>query len=328
MSNQSPDPVHRQTFTYLRALFGKHGISPNRRFGQNFLIDLNIHELIERTAELTSDDVVLEVGPGAGALTTLMAQQASAVVAVEVDAAMALLTQQAVEGRPNVRVLNMDALAGKHRINEYVRDNLKAGLAVGSNKRLKLVANLPYNIATPIILNLLVDDELSPSLIVVTIQKELADRMMAKPQSSSYGALSVLVQMLGDVELVRVLGPKVFWPRPKVDSAIIKIIPSKEKRSEIPDLKWFQYVVRDLFTLRRKNLRGVLYSRWRKHWTGKPDVDAFLEELGLVGEVRAEAMNGPELLALAEALKTRLGVSKIDEAEEEVENDDAEVSRN
>jgi 16S rRNA (adenine1518-N6/adenine1519-N6)-dimethyltransferase len=219
-------------------------------------------------------------------------------------------------------------LAGKHRINEYVRDNLKAGLAVGSNKRLKLVANLPYNIATPIILNLLVDDELSPSLIVVTIQKELADRMMAKPQSSSYGALSVLVQMLGDVELVRVLGPKVFWPRPKVDSAIIKIIPSKEKRSEIPDLKWFQYVVRDLFTLRRKNLRGVLYSRWRKHWTGKPDVDAFLEELGLVGEVRAEAMNGPELLALAEALKTRLGVSKIDEAEEEVENDDAEVSRN
>ncbi len=312
----------RQTFTYLRNLFGKRGISPNRPFGQNFLIDLNIHELIVKTAELTPDDVVLEVGPGAGALTTLMAEQASAVVSVEIDAAMSMLTQQAVEGRANVRVINMDALASKHRLNEYVLDNLKAGLAMGPEKRLKLVANLPYNVATPIITNLLVHDELRPVLVVVTIQKELADRMVAQPLSPHYGALSVLIQMLGEIEIVRVLNPKVFWPRPKVDSAIIKITPSAEKRAAIPDLKWFQRVVREIFTLRRKNLRGVLWARWRKGWNGKADVDAFLEELGLVGEVRAEAMDGMELLALAEALRARFGAEDGDEELEDAEEDE------
>src|SRR3954470_4884032 len=114
----------RQTQAYLRNLFDRHGITPQHRYGQNFLIDLNLHELIAGAAEVGPDDVILEVGPGAGALTALMAERGAAVVAVEIDPAMARLTSEAVEGRWNVRVLNVDALAGKHAINPEVLDNL------------------------------------------------------------------------------------------------------------------------------------------------------------------------------------------------------------
>ncbi|QDV38854.1 16S rRNA (adenine(1518)-N(6)/adenine(1519)-N(6))-dimethyltransferase RsmA [Tautonia plasticadhaerens] len=302
----------RQTLTYLRHLFDHRGIRPNRRYGQNFLIDLNTHDLIARSAEIGPEDVILEVGPGAGALTTLMAEKASAVVTVEIDPAMARLTREATSGLPNVRVLQMDALARKHEINPEVLDNLRAGLAVAPDRRLKLVANLPYNVATPIIGNLLVHPELCPGLIVVTIQRELADRMLAEPHSEAYGALSVTVQALADAELVRILSPKVFWPRPKVESAIIKITPNAGKRAAIPDLPWFHDVVRRVFTLRRKNLRVVLYSLWRHHWSGKPQVDALLESIDLTGDVRAEALNVQEFIDLAEALRTRLGPSALE----------------
>jgi 16S rRNA (adenine1518-N6/adenine1519-N6)-dimethyltransferase len=154
-----------------------------------------------------------------------------------------------------------------------VLDNVRAGLAVAPDRRLKLVANLPYNIATPLVSNLLVHAELCPALLVVTIQLELAERMRAEPHTEAYGALSVLVQALADVEVVRTLPPKVFWPRPKVASAIVKIAPRPEKRAAIGDLAWFHAIVRRVFLHRRKNLRRVLYSMWRDRWT-KPEVDA------------------------------------------------------
>jgi 16S rRNA (adenine1518-N6/adenine1519-N6)-dimethyltransferase len=326
-------PASRQTLSYLRNLFARRGIVPRHRFGQNFLIDLNIHELIARTAELEPIDVVLEVGPGAGALTALLAETASAVVAVEIDAAMAQLTREATSGRPNVRVLNVDALAGKHAIHPEVLDNVRAGLAVAPDRRLKLVANLPYNVATPIVSNLLVDPDLRPALLVVTIQLELAERMRAAPHTEAYGALSVLVQALADVEVVRTLPPKVFWPRPKVDSAIVKITPRPEKRAAIGDFGWFLTVLRRVFLHRRKNLRRVLYGLWRDRWT-KPEVDALLEGLGLTGQIRAEAMNVEEFIGLAQALKQRLGATAavepagpeagaIDEAEDQDQTSDA-----
>ena len=170
----------RQTQSYLRNLFAKHGISPQRRLGQNFLIDLNIHDLIVDAAEVGSNDVILEVGSGTGALTSLMAARGAAVVAVDVDPAMAKLTAEAVAGLPNVRVLHRDALANKNRLDPEVLDNVRAALAAGSGKQLKLVANLPYHVATPLIVNLLVHPELCPALMVVTIQKELAERICAR----------------------------------------------------------------------------------------------------------------------------------------------------
>ena len=297
----------RQTLTYLRHLFEHRGIAPNRRYGQNFLIDLNTHDLIARSAELASQDVILEVGPGAGALTTLMAPQVSAVVSVEIDPALAQLTREAVSGLPNVRVLNMDALSRKSEINPEVLDNVRAGLAVAPDRRFKLVANLPYNVATPIISNLLVHPDLCPSLMVVTIQRELAERMLAEPHTEMYGSLSVMVQALADAEMIRILSPKVFWPRPKVESAIVKIVPSAEKRAAIPDLPWFHEVVRRIFTLRRKNLRVVLFSLWRDQWTSKAEVDALIESIDLTGDVRAESMNVTEFIDLSEALRSRFG---------------------
>ena len=297
-------PASRQTMSYLRNLFARRGIAPQHRYGQNFLIDLNIHELIARAAQVEPVDVVLEVGPGAGALTALLAERASAVVAVEIDPALARLTAEAVSGRLNVRVLNKDALAGKHELDPEVVDNLKAGLAVAPDRRLKLVANLPYNVATPLITNLLVHPELHPALMVVTIQLELAERLRAAPATAAYGGLSILVQALADVEVVRTLPPKVFWPRPAVDSAVVAIRPDPARRAAIADLPWFHRVVREVFLHRRKNLRGVLHGAWKDRWT-KAEVDALLADLGLDGQLRAEALDVAEFRALADALRAR-----------------------
>lgn len=318
----------RQTFTYLRNLFARRGLAPRHRYGQNFLIDLNIHELIARTAQIGPSDVILEVGPGAGALTSLMAPDAGAVVAVEIDPALAALTREAVGDRPNVRVLNVDALARKHVLNPEVLDTLRSGLAAAPGRRLKLVANLPFNIATPLISNLLVHPELHPHAFVVTIQRELADRMLASPNTEPYGAISVLVQSLGDIELVRVLTPKVFWPRPKVESAIIAFTARPDKRQAIPDLPWFHTLIRRVFIHRRKNLRRVLHSAWRDYWS-KADVDAMLEGLDLTGQVRAESMNVSEWIALAEAMRERLGPevarSDVKTGTDEAEDDTAHL---
>jgi len=310
----------RQTQSYLRNLFARRGIAPQHRFGQNFLIDLNLHEVIANAADVQPADVVLEVGPGAGALTSLLAERASAVIAVDLDPGMVGLTKEATSGRLNVRVLHADALANKNTLNPEVLDNVRAGLAVAPDRRFKLVANLPYNVATPIISNLLVHPELRPVLIVATIQLELAERMRAAPQSPDYGALSVLVQALGEVEILRTLSPKVFWPRPKVESAIIRIRPDPARIAAVGDLPWFHAVVRRLFLHRRKVLRRVVYSLWRDRLS-KEEVDALLEGLGLTGQVRAEAMDVDELIALAGALKARLG--EVSPAPPEDDPDDA-----
>ena len=311
-------PPKRQTQSYLRELFTRHGVAPLHRYGQNFLIDLNIHELIVDAAEVGPGDVVLEVGPGAGALTSLMASRGAAVVAVEIDPGMARLTTEATAGMPNVRVLHADALARKNEFNPELIDSLKSGMAAAPGRTFKLVANLPYNIATPIVSNLLVHPELRPERLVVTIQKELADRMLAAPNTETYGALSVLCQALADVSLVRVLPPSVFWPRPKVESAVILLVPDPAKRALIGDLPWFHSVVRRVFLHRRKVLRTVLGSLFRDRFT-KAEIDGLLGSLGIDGGVRAEAMNVEEFIALAGALKDPAGErSPVDDGDEEI----------
>ncbi len=297
-------PPIRQTQSYLRSLFARRGIVPRRRLGQNFLVDLNLHEVIVKAAEVGPGDVILEVGPGTGALTSLMAARGASVVAVDVDPAMAELTSEAVAGRPDVRVLQRDALAGKHVLDPEVLGAVRSGLSAGPDRRLKLVANLPYNIATPLITNLLVHPEVCPALMVVTIQRELADRLVARPASAAYGAVSVLIQALAEVSIVRVLPPSVFWPRPKVDSAIVAIRPDAARRARVGDIAWFHRVVRQAFLHRRKFLRHVLAGLWRDEWT-KAEVDAWLESQGLSGRLRAEALDVEEFIALAQALRQR-----------------------
>ncbi len=315
----SNKPPPRQTQSYLRNLFAKKGIEPRHRFGQNFLIDLNIHDLILKAGEVGPGDVVLEVGPGAGALTTLMAVTGATVIAVDIDPAMAGLTSEATAGMPNVRVLRADALAGKNKLNAEMLDNVRSGLAGGPDRRFKLVANLPYNAATPIISNLLVHPELCPSRIVATIQLELAERMLARADTDAYSALSVLVQGLTEAQIVRTLSPGVFWPRPKVDSAVVCLVPSAARKAEVGDLPWFHSVIRQIFLHRRKNLRRVIYSMWRPRWDDKAEVDALLDRLGLTGQVRAEAMSVAQHITLAAALRDRLGPDAATEGEADPE---------
>ena len=302
-------PSARQTISYLRKRMHEVGIQPDRRHGQNFLIDLNLIELIASSAHLNKSDVVLEVGTGMGSLTGLMAPYAGHVVTVEIDADLAQLAQAELADYSNITFLQQDVLRNKNNIHEIVRDTVHAKVhevsaqAVDGGK-LKLVANLPYNIATPLISNLL-HWETMPHMMVVTIQKELADRIMAQPSTKDYSSLSIWVQSLAEVEMVRELPPTVFWPQPKVDSAIIRISPQQEKRSQIPDLGFYHRFVRALFFHRRKFLRSVLNSAFKTELE-KSDVDAVLDCSEFTADMRAEQLPVEQIQRLSELLRQKV----------------------
>ena len=245
-------------------------------------------------ARVQPGDRVLEIGPGLGPLTEGLIQSAGEVFAIEKDQRLSEFAAKRFAAMPNFRVLHDDALRYLQR---EPRD--WAGW--------KLVANLPYSIATPLVSNLLLDDELRPALMVIMIQWEMAERLIAEPTGSAYGSISVLVNALADVEILRRIPPTVFWPRPKVDSAIVRIMPSVEKRRKIDDLPWFAHVVRQVFLHRRKNLRVVLHAMYHhaEVWT-KPVVDEILEQLDLPFDIRAEALNVEELDELSKALRVKL----------------------
>ena len=302
-TNQSEYAI-RQTASHLMNRFKKAGIRPDPRRGQNFLIDLNLVELLARSAEITKEDVVLEVGTGTGSLTAMLADQAAHVITVEVDTRMFDLAQESLMDYTNVTFLRLDALKNKNRLNPQLCDSITQRLALNPNASFKLVANLPYNIATPILSNLLVSPP-TPDLMVATIQKELADRMTANPSTKSYNALSIWMQVQCDVQVVRVMPPTVFWPQPKVQSAIVKIQPIPAQRARIPDLGFFHRTVRALFFHRRKYLRSVLLSAFKEQFD-KPQVDAILAEAGLKGDERAEQLSVEKILELCEIARSQL----------------------
>lgn len=288
----------RQTLSYLRGLFERHGIHPKAKLGQSFLIDMNLLDLIVRTAELTADDLALEVGSGTGSLTAMLADRAGAVVSVEVDPAYFSLATEAVADRHNVRLLNADVLRNKNALNPEVLAAVGDGLRSSPCMRVKLVANLPYVVAIPVISNLLLTD-LPVERMVVTVQWEIAERLAARPGTKDYGALSVLVQSLADVAIVRRLAPSVFWPRPKVDSAIVLVRLDADKRARVGDAVRFRHFLRDLYTHRRKNLRGALSSGPGAR-RDKAEVDRKLTDLGLDRAARAEDLDLAQHLRLCE----------------------------
>ncbi len=288
----------RQTLSYLRNLFAERGIKPKNKLGQNFLIDLNLLDLLLRSAELTREDLALEVGSGTGSLTVRLVEQAGAVVSVEVDPAFSALTEEAVAQRERIAFLHNDILKNKNELNpEVLRTLVDLGQRCGT-QRIKLVSNLPYAVAVPVVSNLLLCD-LALERMVVTVQWEIAERLLAAPATKDYGALAVLVQSLADVELIRRLSPKVFWPRPLVDSAIVCIRPNGGKRRHVGDPLRFRAFLRDLYVHRRKNLRGALASLPNRDLS-KGEVDACLAELGLDGSLRAEVLDVEQHLRLYE----------------------------
>lgn len=292
--------TERQTRSYLMDLFKRHGFNPRNEFGQNFLIDGNLVEYIASQGRLTKKDVVLEIGTGTGGLTGFLADKAGHVVSVEIDRNMYGLASSVLQDRDNVTLLNMDALRNKNNFDEKVLETIQTLLDEEPERRLKLVANLPYNVATPIVSNLVATD-LPWSSIVVTIQLELGQRMAAKPGQSTYGALSVWLQSQARVRILKRVQPTVFWPRPKVVSAIVQLSPAPEWRKRIDNREFFHDFLRRLFQQRRKLLRGVVASMYRKQ-LGKPEIDAMLAELKIPEQERAERLKVPQLVKLANLL--------------------------
>jgi 16S rRNA (adenine1518-N6/adenine1519-N6)-dimethyltransferase len=284
--------------------FREAGIRPHTKFGQNFLIDLNLLDMLVDAAELTADDVVLEVGTGTGSLTALMAPRVAAVVTVEIDPVMYQLAGEELHALTNVSMLHLDVLRNKNAFNPEVLDAVARELSESPRRRFKLVANLPFNVATPIIGNLLHEDR-PPELIAVTIQKELADRLIAMPGTKDYSALSIWVQSQCQAEILRVLPPSVFWPRPKVHSAFVRIRPIPERRKKIPDRVYFHRFLRLLFQHRRKFLRAQLLNAVAGE-IDKAGVDDILETLQISPSLRAETLPPETVLTLAEAVRGKI----------------------
>lgn len=294
-----PTAAERQTLTYLRRLFDAFGLEAKSKLGQNFLIDLNLLDLIVRTAELDAGDAVLEVGTGTGSLTARLADHAGVVTTVEIDKSLQPVAKQIVGDRANVRHVFGDCLAKKNELNPDMLAAWDRAAADFKCPRRKLVANLPYVIATPLVSNLLIAG-VPVERMVVMVQWEIAERLRAEVGTKDYNALSVLVQSVADVEVVRKVLPTNFYPRPKVDSAIVKIVPSAEKRAKVGDVGRFRAFLRDLYVHRRKNLRQAL-TGWPQGRKDKDEVDAKLKELGIDGTLRSEALDVEQHLRLCAA---------------------------
>ncbi len=289
----------RQTLSYLRNLLESRGIEPKTKLGQCFLIDLNLLDILVQTAELTPKDLVLEVGSGTGSLTNRLAEHAGGVLAVEIDRHLIDLLRETLVGRENVRIVHADALKTKNVINPEMLAALENLRLLTAAESLKLVANLPFAVAVPLIGNLLTS-ELSFERMVVTVQWEIAERLLAVPGSKAYGAVAVLVQSLAEVSLIRRLPSSVFWPRPKVDSAIMLIRPDAGKRAKAGDVMHFRRFLRDLYVHRRKNLRGALAALPSRPYE-KTEVDRKLAQLGIEGTLRAEMLNIDQHLELCKS---------------------------
>ena len=245
-----------QTKRQIRELLASAGVTPNRRFGQHFLVDLNLLRLLVDSAEIGAEDVVLEVGCGTGSITQALAERARRVVAVEVDKTLAAIAESQLTGTDNVELVRADVLSSKGTLNPQVVAALSRARASGDG-RLLLVSNLPYDVATAVMLNLargpVVADEM-----VVTVQKEVGERMEAVPNSKDYGTLSILLGATGQVETLRILKPSVFWPPPGVDSAIVRFVRDAGKCEHIDDMSRFGEVVSLFMCHRRKMLRACV----------------------------------------------------------------------
>lgn len=307
----------RQTRSYLMAKFSEHGFHPRGDLGQNFLIDLNLMEYIVRAAGLQPSDIVLEVGAGTGGLTAMMAPHVSRVLSIEIDKNMYEMAREATEQFDNVTLLRTDVLKNKNRFAPLVVETLQEMLNHAPDPQFKLVANLPYNVATPVISNL-VASELPWSLMVIMIQWELAQKMVAQHGESGYGALAVWLQSQCKVKILKKLKPTVFWPRPHVDSAIVRIDPLENPVASIDDRLFFQDFIRRLFSQRRKLLRSVLVGMYRKQLS-KPAVDRILTEEEMDADARAEGLPIEQLVQLSNRFRSELGQGTVEVSVEDEE---------
>ena len=258
----------------------KYNFSFQKKFGQNFLIDTHVLDKIIQSANITKDDMVLEIGPGIGTMTQYLAQAAGKVIAVEIDKNLIPILEDTLSGYDNVRVINEDVL--------------------NNGKPVKVVANLPYYITTPIIMGLF-ENEVPVESITVMVQKEVADRMQTGPGNKDYGALSLAVQYYADPYIVANVPPNCFMPRPKVGSAVIRLTCHQEKPVQVQDEKLMFNIIRASFNQRRKTLANGLKNAATLDFT-KEEVEAAIDALGKGASVRGETLTLEEFARLSDLL--------------------------
>ena len=266
----------------------KYNFNFQKKFGQNFLIDTRVLEEIIDAAEITKDDFVLEIGPGIGTMTQYLCEAAREVVAVEIDTNLIPILKDTLSAYDNVEVLNQDIL--KVDI---------ASLAKGRNndRPIKVVANLPYYITTPIIMGLF-ESRVPIDSITIMVQKEVADRMQEGPGSKEYGALSLAVQYYAKPEIVVNVPPSCFMPQPKVGSAVIRLTRHEQSPVEVEDEKLMFQVIRASFNQRRKTLANGL-NNFGGFGLSKEEIQTCIEELGVPVNIRGEALSLEQFAELA-----------------------------
>lgn len=269
----------------------KYNFSFQKKFGQNFLIDPHVLDKIISAAEITKDDFVLEIGPGIGTLTQYLAEAAREVVAVEIDSTLIPILEDTLSAYDNVSVINEDVLKVDLR---------KLAEERNGGKPIKVVANLPYYITTPIIMSLF-ESHVPLKSLTVMVQKEVALRMQAGPGTKDYGALSLAVQYYASPYLAANVPPNCFMPRPNVGSAVIRLTRFEETPVQVKDEKLLFRLIRASFNQRRKTLQNGLVNSQELDFT-KEQVAAAIATLGVSPSVRGEALTLEQFAALANAL--------------------------
>ena len=286
-----------QTKHEIEGLLAAAGVRPNKKLGQNFLIDLNLMRKLIAAAGIRGDDVVLEVGCGTGSFTESLAEVAGFVVGVEVDKTLAWIVQGRVAEFENVEIICADMLENKNRLCgevvaavERAREKFRG--------RVLLVANLPYGVAAAVMANLITGAQLAADVMYVTVQKEVAERMAAKAGGDRYGVLSILMDATGAAEVLRVLPASVFWPRPRVESAMVRFVRDEAKVGRILDMGLFREVVNLFMGHRRKMIKACTkFAVGRLAAVG--DWGAVFEACGVDGTVRAEVLAAEDYIAMA-----------------------------
>lgn len=273
------------------AVLQKYNFIFQKKFGQNFLIDTHVLDKIIRSAEISSDDMVLEIGPGIGTMTQYLAQAAGKVAAVEIDKALIPILKDTLDGFDNVTVINEDIL--KVDVAELAdREN--------GGRPIKVVANLPYYITTPIIMGLF-ENHVPVKSITVMVQKEVAERMQVGPGTKDYGALSLAVQYYAKPYIVANVPPNCFMPRPRVGSAVIRLERYENPPVQADDEKLMFKIIRASFNQRRKTLANGLKNSPELDYT-KEQIEDAIDSLGKGASVRGEALTLEEFAALSNNL--------------------------
>jgi 16S rRNA (adenine1518-N6/adenine1519-N6)-dimethyltransferase len=272
-----------QTKHQIEALLAAADARPLHRFGQNFMIDRNLVRLVADAGDIAPGDLVIEVGPGTGTLTEELLERGPMVLAVEIDRNLAALLRERFADRSQFILIEGDALAGKHALNVELLRQVQAAKSRG--QRTRLVANLPYNIASPLTIELLLA---GVDLLAFTVQKEVALRLRSKAGEEAYGPLSVVAQSLAGVEVLRTLPPQAFWPAPTVESALVRLTRQDRLGQDAPAFGRFVHAV---FSYRRKTLRKALAQ-------AGCDAESLLAATGFDPRRRPEELSPEEFLQL------------------------------